>query len=369
MILLGTSFKGVFFMNRRKTKNIYYGNVGVGSDFKITIQSMTNTKTDNVKETIEQIHRLEKAGCEIIRVAVPDKKAALSLSKIKSEIKLPLIADIHFDHKLAIEAVEQGVDGLRINPGNIGNKEKITAVVNKAKENNIPIRIGVNSGSIEKELLEKYGKPTAEGMVESALKHVKILEELEFYDIIISMKSTDVMMTLKAHRLLSKKVDYPFHIGITEAGSGKEGIIKSAVGLAILLNEGYGDTLRVSLTGDPVEEVYTAYEILKNLNLRNRGITVISCPTCGRTEVDLEKITNEIKEKIKKYNKDFEEGLTVAVMGCPVNGPGEAREADLGLACGKNSGLLFKEGEVIKKVKEDEMIKTLIKEIKNMRSE
>jgi len=330
---------------------------------------MTNTKTDNVRETVSQIHRLEKAGCEIIRVAVPDKKAALSISDIKKEISIPLIADIHFNHELALMSIEQGVDGLRINPGNIGDKKKISAVVKKAKKQDIPIRIGVNSGSIEKELLKKYGKPTAEGMVESALKHVKILEELDFKDIIISMKSTDVLMTLQAHHILSDKLNYPFHIGITEAGGGKEGIIKSSVGLALLLKEGYGDTIRVSLTGDPLEEVYTGFEILKNLQLRKKGINIISCPTCGRTEVDLEMITKKIKEKIRRYDKYFEEGLTVAVMGCPVNGPGEAREADLGLACGKNTGLLFKKGEVIKKINEDDMIETLIEEIKNMRSE
>lgn len=355
--------------SRRNTKNIYYDEVGVGSDYPVTVQSMTNTKTHQVDKTIEQIHKLEEAGCEIIRVAVPDKKSALVLSKIKSEIKIPLIADIHFNHKLALEAIKQGVDGLRINPGNIGTKDKIVSVVEAAKQKSIPIRIGVNSGSIEKELLEKYGKPTAEGMVESVLKHVEILEELEFYDIVISMKSTDVLMTLKAHEILAEQVDYPFHIGITEAGSGEEGIIKSSIGLGLLLNKGYGDTIRVSLTGDPVKEVYTGYEILKNLKLRNRGISIISCPTCGRTEVDLDKITKKIKKEIKKYHKDFEEGLTVAVMGCPVNGPGEAREADLGLACGKRSGLLFKEGEVIKKVKEEEMINTLIQEIKKIRSE
>ena len=356
-------------IERRETKNIFYSDVGVGSDYPITVQSMTNTKTDNTAATVAQIHKLEEAGCEIIRVAVPDQKAALSLAQIKSKINIPLIADIHFDHKLAIESLKQGVDGLRINPGNIGSQKKITEVVKMAKTKKTPIRIGVNSGSIEKDILEKYGQPTAEGMVESVLKHVKILEELDFQDIVISMKSTDVLMTLQAHHILSDKLDYPFHIGITEAGGGKEGIIKSSVGLALLLKEGYGDTIRVSLTGDPLEEVYTGFEILKNLQLRKKGINIISCPTCGRTEVDLEKITKNIKEKIRKYDKYFEEGLTVAVMGCPVNGPGEAREADLGLACGKNTGLLFKKGEVIKKIDEDDMIETLIEEIKNMRSE
>jgi len=356
-------------VSRRSTKNIYYDDVGVGSDYPITVQSMTNTKTHQINKTIEQIYKLEEAGCEIIRVAVPDKKSAFVLSEIKSKINIPLIADIHFNHKLALEAIKQGVDGLRINPGNIGSKDKIISVVEAAKQKSIPIRIGVNSGSIEKDILEKYGKPTAEGMVDSVLKHVQILEELNFADIIISMKSTDVLMTLKAHQILADKVDYPFHIGITEAGSGEEGIIKSSIGLGLLLNKGYGDTIRVSLTGDPVKEVYTGFEILKNLKLRKRGISIISCPTCGRTEVNLDKITQNIKKEIKKYHKDFEEGLTVAVMGCPVNGPGEAREADLGLACGKNTGLLFKEGEVIKKVKEEDMIKTLINEIKKMRSE
>ncbi|MCF8000887.1 MAG: flavodoxin-dependent (E)-4-hydroxy-3-methylbut-2-enyl-diphosphate synthase [Halanaerobiales bacterium] len=355
--------------SRRNTQNIFYDDVGVGSDYPITVQSMTNTKTHQVNKTIEQINKLQEAGCEIIRVAVPDKKSAFVLSKIKSKINIPLIADIHFDHKLALEAINQGVDGLRINPGNIGSKDKIISVVEAAKQKKIPIRIGVNSGSIEKEILEEYGKPTAEGMVKSVLKHVRLLEELKFNDIIISMKSTDVLMTLKAHEILADKVNYPFHIGITEAGSGEEGIIKSSIGLGLLLNKGYGDTIRVSLTGNPVKEVYTGFEILKNLKLRKRGISIISCPTCGRTEVDLDKITKKIKKEIRKYNKDFEEGLTVAVMGCPVNGPGEAREADLGLACGKKTGLLFKNGEVIKKVKEEEMINTLIHEIKKMRSE
>jgi len=356
-------------IKRRKTKNIFYNNIGVGSDYPITVQSMTNTKTHNVEDTVNQIKKLQKAGCEIIRVAVPDMKAALALSKIKKQIEIPLIADIHFDYKLAIKSIEQGVDGLRINPGNIGNKKRVEAVVKAAKQNEIPIRIGVNSGSIEKDLLNKYGKPTAEGMVESVIKHVRILEDFEFYNIVISMKSTDVLMTLKAHKILSEKLDYPFHIGITESGSGKEGIIKSSVGLGLLLERGFGDTVRVSLTGDPVQEVYTAYEILKTLKIRNKGITIISCPTCGRTEVDLEKITKEVKNKIKKYHKDFENGLEVAVMGCAVNGPGEAREADLGIACGKNKGILFKKGEIIKKVNEDEIIDVLIKEIKNMRSD
>jgi (E)-4-hydroxy-3-methylbut-2-enyl-diphosphate synthase len=356
-------------IQRRKTKNIFYDNIGVGSDYPISVQSMTNTKTHNVESTVNQIKKLQKAGCEIIRVAVPDMKAALALSKIKEQIEIPLIADIHFNYKLALKAIEQDVDGLRINPGNIGDKNRVEVVVKAAKQKDIPIRIGVNSGSIEKDLLKKYGKPTAEGMVESVLKHIDILEEFEFYNIIISMKSTDVLMTLKAHELLSKKVDYPFHIGITESGSGKEGIIKSSVGIGLLLEKGYGDTVRVSLTGDPVQEVHTAYEILKALKLRNRGISIISCPTCGRTEVDLEQITKEIKKRIKKYNKDFEVGLEVAVMGCAVNGPGEAREADLGIACGKNEGLLFKKGKVIKKVNEDQIIDVLIKEIKNIRSE
>ncbi|MFO7814840.1 MAG: flavodoxin-dependent (E)-4-hydroxy-3-methylbut-2-enyl-diphosphate synthase [Halanaerobiales bacterium] len=356
-------------ITRRKTKSIYYDDLGVGSDFPITVQSMTNTKTHQSDQTIKQIHELEKAGCEIIRVAVPDNKSALVLSKIKENINIPLIADIHFKPKLALEAIKQGVDGLRINPGNIGPKSEIISVVEAAKQKKIPIRIGVNSGSIEKNILEKYGKPTAEGMVESVLKHVKMLEELEFNEIVISMKSTDVLMTLKAHQILAKEVKYPFHIGVTEAGSGEEGIIKSSIGIGLLLKKGYGDTLRVSLTGNPVKEVYTGFEILKNLKLRKRGITIISCPTCGRTEVDLEKITKKIKKEIKRFDKDFEEGLTVAVMGCPVNGPGEAREADLGLACGKKSGLLFKAGNVIKKIEEDEIINTLIEEIKKMRSE
>ncbi|MBS3810251.1 MAG: flavodoxin-dependent (E)-4-hydroxy-3-methylbut-2-enyl-diphosphate synthase [Halanaerobiales bacterium] len=356
-------------IKRRATKSIFYQDVGVGSEHPITVQSMTNTKTDKIDKTVNQIMNLERAGCEIIRTAVPDKKAASALRQIKNKINIPLIADIHFDYTLALKAVEQGVDGLRINPGNIGSNQEIKQVVKACQTKQIPIRIGVNSGSIEREILNKYGRPTAEAMVESVLKHVKILEKLNFYNTIISMKSTDVLMTLKAHEILDDKVDYPFHIGITEAGSGREGIIKSSIGLALLLKNGYGDTLRVSLTGDPIQEVVAAYQILKNLKLRNRGITVISCPTCGRTEVDLEKITVEVKRRIEKFDKYFKEGLNVAVMGCAVNGPGEAREADLGIACGKHNGLLFKKGKVIKKVKEEEIVETLIEEIKKNRSE
>lgn len=356
-------------IKRRKTDSIFYGKVGVGSDFLVSVQSMTNTKTADLDSTVKQIKRLEDAGCEIIRVAVPDNKSAATLKDIKQKIEIPLIADIHFDYKLALKAIESGIDGIRINPGNIGSKEKIKKVVLAAKDKDIPIRIGVNSGSIEPEILKKYEKPTAKGMAESILKQIKIFESFDFNKIVISMKATDVLMTLKAHQILAKKVSYPFHIGITEAGSGDQGIIKSAVGLSLLLSHGYGDTVRVSLTGDPVKEVKVAYQILKNLKLRKRGITVISCPTCGRTEVNLEEIVRKVKSKIGIYDKDFKEGLTIAIMGCPVNGPGEAKEADLGLACGKNTGILFKNGEVIKKVKEAEMIKTLIDELKIMRSE
>ncbi|MEJ6951523.1 flavodoxin-dependent (E)-4-hydroxy-3-methylbut-2-enyl-diphosphate synthase [Natronospora cellulosivora (SeqCode)] len=347
---------------RRKTREIYYGSVAVGGNSAVSVQSMTNTKTNDVQGTVKQIKELEAAGCEIIRVAVPDMPAANVLSKIKEEISIPIIADIHFDYRLALEAIDQNVDGLRLNPGNIGNDEKVKEVVLAAQKKSIPIRIGVNSGSIQKDLLKKYKKPTAEAMVESALKHIKILEENDFYDIIVSLKATDVMMTIKAYQLLAKEVDYPFHIGITEAGTLWTGTIKSAVGIGSLLSQGLGDTLRVSLTGNPIDEVKVAWQILKSLRLRKSGPEVISCPSCGRTEIDLINLADIVEGRLRKMDKD----ITVAVMGCAVNGPGEAREADIGIAGGKGEALIFKKGEMLRKVPEKDILEELLKEIKKL---
>jgi len=347
---------------RRRSKKIYLGKIAVGGDSPITVQSMTNTKTADVSATIKQINKLTKLGCEIIRVAVPDLETAVKLVEIKRKIKIPLIADIHFDYKLALEAIRQGVDGLRLNPGNIGQVEKIKEIVLNAKDAGIPIRIGVNSGSIERSLLNKYGGPTAEGMVESALKHIHILEANNFDDIVISLKSTDIMMTITAYELMAEKVDYPFHVGITEAGTLWSGTIKSAVGLGSLLSRGYGDTIRVSLTGDPVEEVRVGWQILKSLGIRKKGVEIISCPTCGRTEIDL----ISLAEKVEKLFSDLDKDITIAVMGCAVNGPGEAKEADIGIAGGRGEGLIFKKGKVLKKVPEDKLISELEEEIKKI---
>lgn len=347
---------------RRKTKLVNFADQPVGGDAEITVQSMCNTKTENIKATVDQIKSLEKLGCEIIRVAVPNKKAALAIQKIKQEIQIPLVADIHFDYKLALLAVENGTDVLRINPGNIGSKEKVKELALVCKEKNIPIRVGSNSGSLEKELLKKYGGPTAAALVESALRNVRILEENDFTEIIISLKSSNILTTLKAYELMAKKVDYPFHIGITESGTPWRGTIKSAAGIASLLTQGYGDTLRVSLTGDPAEEVKVGWEILKSLGLRKRGVEIISCPTCGRTNIDLIGLAERVEEKLREIDKD----ITVAVMGCAVNGPGEAKEADIGIAGGINEGLIFKSGKIIKKVAEEKLLDELIKEIKKL---
>lgn len=349
-------------MKRRVSRKIYYGRVAVGGDAPVSIQSMTNTKTADLPKTIDQIEELTAAGCEIIRVAVPDLPTAQKLSSLKKAIDLPLIADIHFDYRLALEAIKQGVDGLRINPGNIGRRARVEAVVRAAKEAGIPLRIGVNSGSIERDLLNKYGGPTAAAMVESALQHIKILEELGFYDMVISLKSTDIIMTIESYQLMAAQVDYPFHIGITEAGSLYSGTIKSAVGMGGLLTRGLGDTIRVSLTGNPVEEVRVGWQILQSLRLRQRGPVVISCPTCGRTEIDLEKLTAQVEQAVSKLDKQ----LTIAVMGCAVNGPGEAREADLGIAGGKGAGLVFKKGKLLRKVSEDQLLAALLQEIEKM---
>ncbi|MFW5972008.1 MAG: flavodoxin-dependent (E)-4-hydroxy-3-methylbut-2-enyl-diphosphate synthase [Bacillota bacterium] len=347
---------------RRKSRKIYYDNVPVGGNSPVSVQSMTNTKTSDIEATVSQIQELTDAGCEIIRVAVPDLTTARLLSKIKSRIELPLIADIHFDYRLALESIVQGIDGLRLNPGNIGSKDKIEEVVKKAKNTNIPIRIGVNAGSLEKELLKKYGHPSAEAMVDSALRHINILEELEYNNIIVSLKSSDIWMTIRSYELLAEKVDYPFHIGITEAGTQWSGTIKSAIGIGSLLTKGLGDTIRVSLTGDPVEEVKVGWQILKSLHLRDKGLEIISCPTCGRTNINLVELAEKVEKEIGQLDKD----ITVAVMGCAVNGPGEAREADIGIAGGIGEGLIFKKGQLLKKVAEEDILNELIKEINKL---
>ena len=346
-------------MYRDNTKVIRIGDKVIGGGNPVLIQSMTNTKTEDVKATIEQIHRLEAAGCEIIRCTVPTKEAALALKEIKSNISIPLVADIHFDYNMAIMAMENGADKIRINPGNIGGQDKIRMVVDCAKERNIPIRVGVNSGSLEKEIIEKYGRVTAEGIVESAIDKVRIIEQLNYDNIVVSIKSSDVLMCVKAHELLAKDCIYPLHVGITESGTVFSGNIKSSVGLGIILNQGIGDTIRVSLTGDPVEEIKTAKLILKTLGLRKGGIEVVSCPTCGRTQIDLIGLAGKVEALVQNYDLD----IKVAVMGCVVNGPGEAKEADLGIAGGIGEGLLIKKGEIIKKVPESELLNTLKEEL------
>lgn len=344
---------------RRLSREVSVGDVKIGGNNPISIQSMTNTDTRDAEATIAQIKRLEEVGCEIVRVAVPDMEAAKNLGKIKQGSGIPVIADIHFDYRLALEAIAQGVDGVRINPGNIGDIERVRQVVEACKERNLKIRIGVNGGSLEKELLEKYGSATAEALVESALGHVKILEDLDFYNIVISLKSSDIYKTIDAYELISKKVDYPLHIGITESGSVKKGTIKSSIGVGAMLLKGIGDTIRISLTGDPCEEVVVGKEILRSLDLLNDKIKVVSCPTCGRCNIDLISVVNEVEEKISKMDKD----ITVAIMGCAVNGPGEAREADIGIAGGKGEGLLFKKGQVVRKIKGDSLVDELLAEI------
>lgn len=344
---------------RKKTRIIYVGNVPIGGDHPIVVQSMTKTDTTDVKSTVRQIKSLESSGCEIIRLAVPDMHTAKALSKIKKSINIPMIADIHFDWRLALEAIKQGVDGLRINPGNIGAKWKVKEVVSAAEDKEIPIRIGVNAGSLEKDLLQKYGHPLSEALVESAGRHIQILEELNFTNIKVSLKASDVLKTVEAYRLFSKTYDYPLHIGISEAGPPSTGIIKSSVGLGILLAEGIGDTIRVSLTANPEEEVRVAYAILGSLGLRKRGVNIISCPTCGRCKIDLRKLVTKVEKRVKKLDKP----LTIAVMGCVVNGPGEAREADFGIAGGKGRGILFKKGKIIKRLNEENLLEALLKEI------
>jgi (E)-4-hydroxy-3-methylbut-2-enyl-diphosphate synthase len=357
--MAATNFKKI---KKVSTKQITLGGLKIGGNAPVVVQSMTKTDTCDVAATVDQIKRLQSAGCEAIRVAVLNSDAALAIKSIKKKIKIPLIADIHFDHKLALQSIAGGVDGLRINPGNIGSKLKVKEVVAAAKDNNVPIRIGVNAGSLEKDLLRRYKHPTAKALVTSAGRHIKILEDLKFTSIKVSLKASDVMKTVDAYRLFSEKYRYPVHIGISEAGPAFTGTVKSAVGLGILLSEGIGNTIRVSLTADPVEEVKVAYEILKSLHLRQTGPELISCPTCGRCKVDIRGIVNKVEAGLQHIDKP----LSVAVMGCVVNGPGEAREADIGIAGGRGMGILFRHGKVIRTLKEKELFSALMKEIKKM---
>ena len=350
---------------RKITRQIQVGKIKIGGGAPVSVQSMTNTKTSDTKSTVEQILKLQDAGCDIVRVAVPDMDAAKNLNEIISAVDVPIIADIHFDYKLALESIRQGVSALRLNPGNIGGANHVREVVAAAKEKNIPIRIGVNAGSLSRKLLQKYGGATAEALVESALEHVKILEEENFFDIKISLKAHDVPMTLAAYRIISEKVNYPLHVGITEAGTQNTGVIKSAVGIGALLAEGIGDTIRVSLTGDPVYEVKVANEILKSLGLKNFGATLIACPTCGRTTINLPEIAAQVEKKLS----DVKKNITVAVMGCIVNGPGEARTADVGIAGANGEGIIFRKGEIIRKVPESELVEELFKEIDKILTE
>lgn len=348
-------------MFREKTKEIQIGNVTIGGGNKVAIQSMTNTKTEDVAATVAQIKQLTKVGCEIIRCAVPTQEAAAALTEIKKQITIPLVADIHFDYRMAIAAIENGADKIRINPGNIGGADRVRAVVDAARERNVPIRVGVNSGSLEKELVAKYHGVTAEGLVESALDKVHMIEEQGYDNLVISIKSSDVMMCVRAHELIAEKTNYPLHVGITEAGTLLSGNIKSAIGLGLILSQGIGDTIRVSLTGDPAEEIKSAKLILRTLGLRKGGIEVVSCPTCGRTSIDLIGLANQVENMVADIPLD----IKVAVMGCVVNGPGEAREADIGIAGGKGEGLLIKKGEVVKKLPESELLGALREELLN----
>lgn len=349
-------------MKRTETKKIIVGNVQIGGQDKVIIQSMCNTKTKDIKSTVEQIIQLEKAGCEIIRVACLDIEDAKAIKEIKKQIHIPIVADIHFDYRIALEAIESGVDKVRINPGNIGTEDKIKAVVDKCKERDIPIRIGVNAGSLEKDLLEKYGKPTAKAMVESARRHIDILERLDFHDYLLSLKASNLDLCIEAYEEASKEFNCPLHLGVTESGTEFSGTIKSSIGMGYMLRKGIGDTMRVSLSDDPVKEIKVAKEILKDCNLYHKSPTIVACPTCGRTQIDLIPIAKEVEEFLQTIEAD----ITVAIMGCAVNGPGEAREADIGIAGGIKEGLLFKKGKIIKKVKQEEIVKVLKEEILNM---
>ena len=346
-------------IERRKTRQIHIGNIAIGGGAPISVQSMTNTKTTDTAATVAQINALQAAGCDIVRLAVPDMDAAKNLGNIIQKVNVPLVADIHFDYRLALEAINQGISALRLNPGNIGGEDNVKAVVSEAKKHHIPIRIGVNAGSLDKAMLDKYGGVTAEALVASAMQHVRILEQQDFYDMKISLKAHDVPLTLEAYQLMSETVDYPLHLGITEAGTAKTGMIKSAVGIGALLAQGIGDTFRISLTGDPVVEVKVANEILKSLGLKEYGPTLISCPTCGRTSIDLAGIADVVAERLYSVTKP----ISVAVMGCVVNGPGEARGADVGIAGGKGEGLVFRKGEILRKVPEEKLVEELFKEI------
>jgi (E)-4-hydroxy-3-methylbut-2-enyl-diphosphate synthase len=350
------------YIERKTTKKIYIGDTFIGGDSPISVQSMTNCDTRDTVATIAQIKRLEEAGCNIVRVAVPDIQAAEAIKYIKKSISIPLVADIHFDYRLAIESMKNGADKIRLNPGNIGDRDRVRAVVEVAKERKIPIRIGVNSGSLEKEVMAKFGGVTPEAMVESALGHSRILEELGFYDIVFSLKASSVSMTIAAYRKMAEKTEYPLHIGVTEAGTVYKGTVKSAVGIGSLLAEGIGDTIRVSLTGDPVEEIRAGNDILKALDIRKGGIEFVSCPTCGRCQIDLIGIAEKIEEKLSNIDKD----IKVAVMGCAVNGPGEAREADIGIAGGKGEVLLFKKGEIIRKIPQQKAVEEFLEEINKL---
>lgn len=351
--------RSVGLFPRRKTRQIRIGDVLIGGGAPVSVQSMTKTDTRDIKATVAQIRRLEKAGCEIVRLAVPDREAVAALGEIRRKVRVPLVADIHFDHRLALASIEAGVDALRINPGNIGSPKKVREVVRAAREHGIPIRIGVNSGSLEKDLLAKNGAVTADAMATSALRHIRMLEDLDFFDIKVSLKASDISRTIEAYRLLAAEVDYPFHAGITEAGGLFTGSIRSAAGLALLLNEGLADTIRISLTAPPEKEVAAAWTLLRSLGLRSRGVDIISCPTCGRVEVDLMRIASEVEKRLSS----LETPMTVAVMGCMVNGPGEAREADISVACGRRSGVIIKKGRVLRKVKEDRIVPELVKEV------
>jgi len=355
-------------INRRKTRQIWVGDIAVGGDSPVSVQSMTNTDTRDAEATIEQIYRLEAAGCEIIRSAVLDQEAAAAIRAIRDAIHIPLIADIHFDSRLAVRAMENGADGIRINPGNLGGKEKLAQVVDAAKRHKVPIRVGVNSGSIEKDLLKQHGYPTADNpqaLIESALRNVRLIENLGYDEMKISIKSSDVLTTVNGYRQLSAQTDYPLHLGVTEAGGLIAGTVKSSVALGILLSQGIGDTFRISLTRDPVEEIRVGYELLRSLKIRERGPELISCPTCGRTRIDLFRLA----EEVERYVQTMQSRIKVAVMGCVVNGPGEAKEADIGVTGGNGIGIIFKKGEIVKKVAEDELLDTFMAELKKMEEE